>query len=397
MEDYIMKNDFETQINRSTQGAAKWKLLSKDELENGIIPYSVADMEFKNPPAIVEGLKKHLDENILGYTSPTNNYYAALKSYMKRHHGIEFNEENVVLTPGVVIALYYGVEAFSNEGENVVILSPVYYPFRMVIEQNNRNILESELVYINNQYSINFDDLEKKLALNETKIMIFCSPHNPIGRVWKQDEVARVSELCLKYNVLLISDEIHMDLIMPGYKHFSAACLPEEFQKNLMLCTSCSKTFNLAGLQISNIIFFDSSLKAKFHDLIQKKHIGMLNNLAYKALELAYTECDDWLSELIEVLDKNRLYIKTFIEENLKKVKVIELQGTYLQWLDLNEYNLSNEQLEKLMQAHSLYFDEGYIFGQGGDGFERINIACPHIKIVEAMERLKQALDSVNQ
>lgn len=384
--------DFDTVVNRSTQGALKWEGLKKEEIEQGIIPYSVADMEFKTPPEIVEGLKKHLDSDILGYTGPTEEYFQAVCSFMKKHHGIEVSKEQILTTPGVVVALYYAVEAFTEREDEVVILTPVYYPFSMVIEQQKRTIVGSELRYSKGKYEIDFEDLEKKLSSSKAKLMIFCSPHNPVGRVWTKEEVNRVVELCHTHHVFLISDEIHMDLMMPSHKHYSAS-LVEEYKANLMLCTSCSKTFNLAGMQVSNIMVFDEERRQRLNDVLQFHHVGTLNNLAYEACILAYTKSEKWLEALLVKLNENRLLVKNYIEKNLPMIQVVELEGTYLQWLDLRKLNLSKEELEKRMIAHSLYFDEGYVFGKGGIGFERINLACPTPKIQEMLERLKEAVE----
>lgn len=385
-----MKYDFETVVNRSVQGSGKWMALSKEEVEMGIVPLSVADMEFMTPLPIVEGLKKHLDTNILGYTGPTDAYYNATISFMKRHHGINVCKEDFFITPGVVTALGFAVQAYTKPTDSVCIISPVYYPFSMAIEENGRTIVRSELVYENGAYTINFEDLEAKLSSDEVTMMIFCSPHNPVGRVWSKEEVETVVKLCKKHNVFLVSDEIHMDLIMPGYTHTSAA-LFEEYKDNLMVCSSCSKTFNLAGMQISNIFIFNDERRNAFRELLRKNHCFMATNLAYKALELAYTECDEWLEELIQVLDTNRKLVKSYLNEHLPEVKVVELQGTYLQWLDLTYLNLTKEELEAKMKKHHLYLDEGYIFGEGGVGFERIALAAPTHVIQAALERLVAA------
>lgn len=385
-----MKYDFETVVNRSVQGSGKWSVLSKEEVEMGIVPLSVADMEFMTPPPIVEGLKKHLDTNVLGYTGPTEAYYEAVISYMKRKHSINVTKEDCFITPGVVVALSYAVEAFTKPQDSVCILTPVYYPFRMVIEGNGRTVANSSLIYQDGAYSINFEDLESKLSNDAVTMMIFCSPHNPVGRVWSKEEVQRVVSLCKKHNVFLVSDEIHMDLIMPGYTHTSAATF-EEYKNNLMLCTSCSKTYNLAGMQISNIFVFDEDKRKEYQAILDKNHCRSVTNLAYKAMELAYTECDEWLEELLQVLDANKRLVKDYLAIHLPKAKVVELQGTYLQWVDLTYLDLSKEELEERMKRHHLYLDEGYVFGDEGIGFERIALSCPTHVVEAALQRLVEA------
>lgn len=270
-------------------------------------------------------------------------------------------------------------------------MSPVYYPFYYAIERNARNIVKSPLISTGTSYIINYEDLEEKAKNPKNKVLLFCSPHNPTGRVWTKEELEKVADICLRNNVFIISDEIHNDLIMPGHKHTVFATISEEVKDNMIICTAPSKTFNIAGLQNSNIIIPNQNIRERYNKVLESNAIGLVNMIGLKACEIAYTQCEDWLEQLIELIYHNHLELKKFIQENIPQIKVYDLEGTYLQWLDFNAFGLSNEQLEELMHKKAeLYFDEGYVFGEEGSGFERWNIACPTKVMMEGLERLKK-------
>ncbi|MEG6616180.1 MalY/PatB family protein [Peptococcaceae bacterium 1198_IL3148] len=390
-----MKYDFETVLNRVNTGSTKWEQMKEwnPNLSENIVPFSVADMEIKNPPEIIEGLKKYLDSTILGYTVPTESYYKAVCGWMKKRHHWEIEPEWIVGTPGVVSAFYSAIKAFSEPGDGVIIMPPVYYPFFKAAANENRKVVTSPLINNGSTYVIDYEDLAKKAQHPNNKILLFCSPHNPVGRVWTKEELHRVGEICLENNVLIISDEIHFDLVMPGYKHTVFASLSDELANNMIVCTAPSKTFNLAGLHTSNIIIPNKEIREKYTEYIMSTGLFSLNILGYKACELAYTECEDWLNQLIVHIHKNHLVLKKYIEENMPMIKVYPLEGTYLQWLDFNALGLDNDELEKLMHQEALlFFDEGYIFGEEGNGYERMNIACPTKVMLEGLERLAKTI-----
>src|SRR5665647_81554 len=251
-----MKYDFETIIDRRSTGSGKWDQMIRcnPDVSRGVVPFSVADMELKNPPEITEGLKKYIDSTILGYTQPTDSYLNAVCDWMKRRHGWVVKRDWIIGSPGVVNALFLAVKAFTNQGDGIIIQTPVYYPFYAAIERNQRALVKNPLIYTGSNYFIDYDDLERKAHDPKNKVLLFCSPHNPVGRVWTPEELTRVGEICLRNNVLIISDEIHFDLIMPGHKHTVFANVSEDLANNTIVCTSPSKTFNLAGMQTSNII-----------------------------------------------------------------------------------------------------------------------------------------------
>lgn len=387
-----MKYDFETVVNRSKLGSSKWSKMTAINPNVGpdIVPFSTADMEFKNAPEIIEGLKKYVDEMVFGYTGPTDAYYESVINWMTRHHGFTPKKEWIVTTPGVVPAIKDLIMALSKPGDGVLITPPVYHPFRMSIVSAGRDPVESPLIDCGGTYKIDFEDFEKKVSQPNVKLFVLCSPHNPVGRVWTKEELEKISEICLKHDVFVIDDEIHFDLIMPGYKHVSIATLKPEYFNNCALCTAPSKTFNIAGLQVSNIFIPNDDRRKIFTD-----YIGMsrLNAIAYKACELAYNNCEEWLSEVIKVIDANRQYVEDFMAEKLPEIKVYRLEGTYLLWFDCRALGLDKDALETFMQQEAqLFMDEGYIFGTGGEGFERIVLACPKKVIADAMDRLYNAV-----
>ncbi len=387
--------DFKTVVNRHNTGSFKYEQMLNwnPDVDEDIIPYSVADMELKNPPEIIEGLKEYLDDIILGYTGPTEDYYNAVINWMKRRHNWDIKKEWIRLSAGVVTAFYAAVRAFTEPGDGVIIMTPVYYPFFASIEQNDRTLAENPLIKNGSRYEIDFKDLEEKAQDQKNKILLFCSPHNPVGRVWEKEELEKVADICLRNDVLILSDEIHNDLIMPGYKHTVMAKLSDEVKDNIIVCTAPSKTFNLAGMQTSNIIIPDEHLREIYTKEVESTGFHTLNIMGYRACEIAYNQCEEWLEELIKLVYHNHKNLKIYMEENIPEIKVYDLEGTYLQWMNFNALGLDKYELEELMHKKAqVFFDEGYIFGEKGAGFERMNLACPTHKLMGALARIKNAV-----
>ena len=386
-----MKYDFETVVNRRGTGSDKWDSMYEriPNAGDGIVPLSVADMEFVNAPEIKEGLKEYIDNTVLGYTGPTEAYFESVISWMERRHGFSPKKEWFVTTAGVVPALKEMVMRFTEPSDSVLMLTPVYYPFYSSVESNGRKVVGSELILDGTEYRIDFDDFAAKAAKPEVTLMILCSPHNPIGRVWTRDELLKICEICLENHVFIISDEIHFDLIMPGFEHVSLGTFEEKYLNNCAICTAPSKTFNLAGLQTSNIFIPNEEYRER---MTAARGYFSLNIFGYKACELAYSKCEEWLDELLSMLDENRKLVEDFFAENLPEVRVHRLQGTYLMWLDFRAWGMSTEEQEKFMLEHAqAALDEGYLFGEGGNGFERINIACPKATLEAALLRIAKA------
>ncbi|MDD3252780.1 MAG: pyridoxal phosphate-dependent aminotransferase [Lachnospiraceae bacterium] len=389
-----MKYDFETLQSRKATGANKWDGMYKvnPSVQDGIVPFSVADMEFKNPPQIAEGIYKYLKSTIMGYTSATDSYYDAIAGWMRKRHNWDIKKEWIVEYPGVVPALFHLVRLLAEQNEGVIIFTPVYYPFYNAIKKGKRTLVESRLLLNGERYEIDFDDFEEKAKNPKNKLCILCNPHNPVGRVWTKEELERVGRICIDNGVTVVSDEIHNDLIMPGYEHTVFASISEEFAQHSIICTAPSKTFNTAGLMTSNLIIPNPELKERVYNYREDHATYFCNMAGYNACEIAYNQCEDWLEELLVVLDTNRKLIKEFMNEKFPQIKVIPLEGTYLQWLDCRGLNLSFKELEQFMSEEALIFtDEGYVFGEPGEGFERINLACPTWVLKEALDRMYEA------
>lgn len=388
-----MNYDFTTLRPRIAVGSSKWGAMQKlrQGLPPEVIPLSVADMEFVNPPEIAEHLSHYLETMILGYTQPTDSYYAALSDWMARRHNWKIDREWVVPSPGVVPALCHMVQAYTEPGDKVIVFPPVYYPFYSAIRENGRQVLECPLLEKDGRYEMDFDRFAQ--VAEEGKVLLFSSPHNPVGRVWSREELEKLSAICLEKGVLVLSDEIHFDLILGERHHTVFATLSEAAAQNCVICTAPSKTFNLAGLQTANIIIPNKKLREKLLAVRNRLGIHGCNMLGYQACETACRECEDWLEQLLAVLRENRTLVETYARAFLPGVKPVELEGTYLQWLDCRALGMDAKALEKFMQEEALWFtDEGYIFGTGGEGFERINLACPTWVLRKALDRLRDAL-----
>lgn len=387
-----MKYDFETLVNRANTGSHKWDEMREiiPDISDDIVPFSIADMEFKPAPEIVEGLKKYLDEAILGYTGATPAYYDAVIRYMERRHGYSPKKEWFVESPGIVPALSQMVTAFTEPGDSVLILRPVYPPFSNSVVNNGRKLVVSELLKKDDTYEIDFEDLEKKAALPEVTLMIFCSPHNPVGRVWTREELEKVCDICYRNHVFMICDEIHCDIVMPGYKHVAMGTMDEKYINNCAICTAPTKTFNIAGLQVSNLFIANQEYRDRMGKATGYR---ALNIMSYKACEIAYNCCEGWLEELLSYIYENYQTVKQFIEERLPMIKVTKMEGTYLMWLDCSALGLTPDEQEKFMKHKAqLFLDEGTMFGESGSGYERISLACPRRVLVQAMERLEKAV-----
>ena len=390
-----MKYDFETVIKRYNTGSFKWDELAANGVNEtkDIIPFSVADMEFVTAPEIVEALKHELDTSILGYSAPTEKYLAAVCQWFKNRHGWDAKPEWILPSHGVVDAFFMAVRAFTNEGEGVILNTPVYYPMYGAIKNQNRKLVENPLINTGTRYEIDFEDLERKASDPDTKLLILCSPHNPCGRVWTRDELIKTGEICLKNDVIVVSDEIHCDLIMSGRKHTVFASISKEFADNCVVCTAPSKTFNIAGLQTSNIFIPNPKLREKFLKVLTLSNPNpKCNILGYRAAEAAYKHCGAWLDGALKVIEENKNLIVNFMAREFPCVKISELEGTYLLWLDLRGLGLNYKELERRNHEQAkLFFDEGYVFGSQGEGFERWNLACPTRYIKDALERFKTA------
>ena len=394
------KYDFETILNRKGQGSYKWEQMYEvlPELEDDIVPFSVADMELKIAPEITEGMKKYIDEAVLGYSGTYPKYYEAVINWMERRHGFKVEKDWILCTPGVVSAIYVAIKAFAKENEGVITFTPVYYPFYSAITSNKRKLVDCGLVESKNEngeikYSIDFEKFEEFAKDKNNKILLLCSPHNPLGIVWNREDLEKIGKIAVENDLTVISDEIHFDIVMAGHKHTVFQTLSEELAEITITCTAPTKSFNLAGAGISNIIIKNEKLRKKFKAEMEKMAMHVFATLSYKACELAYTKSEEWLDEFLLLIDKNQKLVNKFFEERFVDLKAPLIQGTYLQWLDFRALGLKNKELAEFMNKKArIFFSEGYTFGKAGGGFERVNLAVPTKYLEKMLERLYEVL-----
>ena len=386
-----MQYDFTSIIPRNHMGAIKWDSVEpKNVLGQVNVPLSVADMEFKTCPQIIDAIKKAADFGVFGYTYLPPTYQESVVSWMEKRHGWHIKPSWIEQTWGVVMALYHAIRAYSQEGDEIIIQTPVYYPFFSSVRDTGRTLVESPLVIRDGRYQMDFEDLRSKAKT--ARLMILCSPHNPAGRVWTREELTTLGDICLENDVLLISDEIHFDLVHPPHKHTVYATLGEIYADNSIVCTSPAKTFNLAGMPMSNIIISNPELKKKFQQSCRSAGIEFYSYFGYAACEAAYLHGEEWLEELLQVVRDNYRVFKDFMAEHFPEITVYDMEGTYLAWFDCRSLGLGNRQLELfLTQEASLYLNQGYVFGKTGSEFLRINLACPTSVIRDSLTRFYAA------
>ncbi len=388
-----MKTNFDEIIDRNNTNCLKYDFAMERKHRDDLLPLWIADMDFKLPPVILKDIVNAVNHGIFGYSDAKDDYFYALSNWFESRFSWEIKQEWLVKTPGVVFAIALAIKAFTNVSDGVLIQQPVYYPFAECIHDNNRRLINNQLVCENGSYRMNLEDFEQKIISEHVKLFILCSPHNPVGRVWTKEELLAVGEICLKHNVIIISDEIHCDFTYPGHPHTIFATLSSALEKQCIVCTSPSKTFNMAGLQTSNIFIPDKNLRDTFKKELNASGYSQLNALGLIACKSAYQNGAFWLDELKEYLNENLTFTRTFLEKNLPELSLIEPEGTYLIWIDFSKLGLTHKELEHLIiEKANLWLDGGVIFGRETALFERINIACPRSILKEALERLEKAI-----
>lgn len=388
--------DFNEVIDRKNTNSIKYDFALRRGKPENLLPLWVADMDFRVCGKILEALHQRVDHGIFGYSEVQEEYFETVRGWMEKKHNWKVESRWMIKTPGVVFALAMAVQAFTEPGDGVMIQQPVYYPFSEVIEDNDRIIVDNTL-YLGDdgKYHMDFEDFERKAEQFHVKLFFLCNPHNPVGRVWTREELERLGEICIKQDIIVVSDEIHHDFVFQG-EHLVFADLSEELKKRTITCTSPSKTFNLAGLQISNIFIADQKLRRKFRRQVGAAGYSQLNSLGLTACQAAYRYGEEWHDQLMEYLRANISYVREFLKEKIPKIRLIEPEGTYLVWLDFKELGLREEEREDLIiKKAGLWLDSGAMFGPAGEGFERINIACPRSILKQAMENLEQAIKTL--
>lgn len=384
-----MNYDFDTVTDRKNTNAIKYDLAKKRGKPEDAVSLWVADMDFPTAPCIQKAVAEKAAHGIWGYSRPDNRYYDALKKWYKERHNFEVQNEWVVNTPGVCFALAAAIKAFTNEGESVLIQKPVYYPFFNIINSLQRKVVNSSLILKNNHYEIDFDDFERKIVQENVKMFILCSPHNPGGRVWTKQELQKISEICLAHNVLVVSDEIHSDITFGSNVHTVYGSLSEQALKNSIICTAPSKSFNLAGLQFSNIFIADEKLKKAFSKELDKTGYDEPSVFGIVAATAAYSKGADWFDSVKSYIWENILFAKNYIEENASQIKVLVPEGTYLLWLDFSKTGLSDSEInDRVLNKAKVWLDRGSMFGKEGEKFQRINCATPRIILEDALKRI---------
>ncbi|GAB4579798.1 MAG: pyridoxal phosphate-dependent aminotransferase [Anaerolineales bacterium] len=363
---------------------------------NQTLPLWVADMDFPSPQPVIDALTERARHGFFGYTGLTQEYYQTVIHWMKKRHGWEVEQDWIVNTPGVVTALFQLVQTFVKPGEKVIVQPPVYHPFYYAIEENGAVIARNPLIYKNGQYEMDFDDLALKAADPDVKMLILCHPHNPIGRVWRPDELRRLGQICLENGVLVVSDEIHGDLIHAGHSFTPYARLSADLAQNAIVCTAPSKTFNLPGLKMSNIIIPHAGLREAFQKTLTRGGIYGANAFGVVAVKAAYRAGEDWLGQVLAYIQANYQFLTDYLRENIPQIFAVPLEGTYLAWLDCRALGMEDKALMNLLlEKAKVYLDEGTIFGPEGAGFLRVNIACPRAILAEALARMKEVLSAV--
>lgn len=389
-----MKYNFDKKINRYGYSAYKTDLCVARFGTNDLLPLWVADMDFATPDFILKAIKKRTKHKVMGYTIRRKDFFVPIIDWLQKKHQWEIQSQWIGFVQGVVPGIALAVNEFTEKGDAIIVQTPVYPPFMSVITNNDRTLICNELVYKDGVYNIDFEIFEKQIVDNEVKMFIFCSPHNPGGRVWTKNEQEMLCDICIKHNVLVVSDEIHADLALFNHKHIPFASISEMAKQNSITLMAPSKTFNMPGLCSSFFIIPNDEKRKRFQKIIQNLECGGGNLYAYEATTAAYRYGKQWLNELIEYLEENVNYVDDFIRQNIPQLKIMKPQASFLIWIDFKALNLKDSELQHLLIYDAkLGLNDGPSFGQGGGGFARLNIACPRSILKEAMRRLKMALD----
>ena len=390
-----MKFNFDKIIDRTNNFSAKWSEMNKNFGTNDLLPMWVADMDFLTAPCVMEALKDRLEQGIFGYTTRPSSYNESIVNWLDNRFSWKINQEWLMFSPAVITSISLLIQNLTQKNDKIMIQEPVYSPFHNIVESNERSLVISPLVKLDDgSYVMDYEDIEAKIK--DVKVFILCNPHNPVGRVWTREELTRLGEICLKHNVLIISDEIHSDIILKNHKHTPFASISKEFSENTITCMAPTKTFNLAGLQssflvISNPYYYEVMDKA-FSILDIKRN----NAFSLVATEAAYNYGEDWLYELIKYIEDNVDFAIDYIKNHMPQLKVKKPEGTYLLWVDFSNLNVDKEDLKNaLINKGRIALSDGSSFGIGGDGYYRINLACPRSMVLEGLKRIEFAIKSL--
>lgn len=388
-----MKYNFDEIIDRSTSHCVKIEKLKAVFGRDDLLPLWVADMDFLSPPAITEALLERTRHGIFGYTVPNDGYYESIINWLKNRHNYEVKQDEITFVPGVVKAFAFAIDVFTKENDKIIIQPPVYHPFRIVTQSLNRQVVNNPLILENGRQRIDFDGLRKIIAENDCKMLIFCSPHNPGGRVWDEDELKELAEICYDNNILVVSDEIHADLVLSGFNHRPFVTVSEKARENSITLMAPSKTFNIAGIVSSFAVIHNKELQKKYLNFLAPRELNQGTIFAFTATEAAYKHGEEWLDQLLDYVQKNIDFVDSFLKKNIPQIKVIRPEATFLVWLDCRELGLPQRELIDLfVNKAKLALNDGTVFGREGEGFMRLNVGTPLSNIGKALENLKSAL-----
>ncbi len=392
-----MTYSFHQVISRRGTDSLKYDFAAKKGRPEDILPLWVADMDFQSPPKVLEALEEKIRHGIFGYSDAAgDDYFQALDAWYSDRFGWQLSPHWLVKTPGVVFAICAAIRGLTQENDAVLIQQPVYYPFLESILDNGRRPVINQLAYDQGKYAVDLEDFEHKIVQNNVKLFILCSPHNPVGRVWTKDELTAMGNICIRHGVTVIADEIHADFVYPGYRHQVFAGIRPDFSDIAITCTAPSKTFNLAGLQISNIFVSNQDIRRRLRQEIDKTGYSQPNLMGLVACRAAYRHGAQWLEDLKGYLSLNLALVRDFLKKELPQIRLVEPEGTYLLWLDCRALGLSDQQLDHLiLHQAGLWLDSGPMFGAGGEGFQRMNIACPRPVLQKALTQLKKGAASL--
>jgi cystathionine beta-lyase len=387
------KYDFNQVINRKGTNSVKYDILKVFFGKEDILPMWVADMDFETPDFVLEAIKERLDHPILGYTIRGNEFFESIINWNQRKHNWKIDKESIVFSPGIVPALSMLVMGLTKSGDKIIVQPPVYFPFFSAIEKNERVKAENLLILGKGRLNIDFEDLAEKAR--SAKMLMLCNPHNPGGSVWTKEELLKIGEICIENDLLILSDEIHSDLVFNPNKHIPIASLSEEIAQRTITCMAPSKTFNLAGLSTSYVVIENEDLRNKFKEVIDDKvHVGLGNIFGNIALETAYNKGDVWLEQLLDYLVENMDFAMDYFEKNIPEIIPIKPEATYMLWLDCRKLGLTKEELKKFfIEKVGLGLNDGPVFGTGGEGFQRMNLACPRAVVEEGLRRIEKNLN----
>ena len=390
-----MKFNFDKIIDRTNNFSAKWSEMNKNFGTNNLLPMWVADMDFLTAPCVMEALKDRLEQGIFGYTTRPSSYNESIVNWLDNRFNWKINQEWLMFSPAVITSISLLIQNLTQKNDKIMIQEPVYSPFHSIVESNERNLVISPLVKLDDgSYVMDYEDIEAKIK--DVKVFILCNPHNPVGRVWTREELTRLGEICLKHNVLVISDEIHSDIILKNHKHTPFASISKEFSENTITCMAPTKTFNLAGLQSSFLVISNPYYYEVMDKAFSRLDIKRNNAFSLVATEAAYNYGEDWLYELIKYIEDNVDFAIDYIKNHIPQLKVKKPEGTYLLWVDFSNLNVDKKDLKNaLINKGRIALSDGSSFGIGGDGYYRINLACPRSMVLEGLKRIEFAINSL--